>query len=135
MNVENVSQAYDICLLLDQYEAVSKEVKAHLENFIKNKTLPLDDRWAIWCCSPSNLKNHLDSSYIFLNSEIDCEVGYLGNLYHTEQNQIVELSKVFQSICDLSDEFLEMEGIMNEDIIAEKERILSFNLGSYLAGG
>jgi hypothetical protein len=67
-----------------------------------------------------------------MSAAIDEHVGYMGMIMHCEPYQTVYIDKIFHEIADKDEYWLESEGITQTDIVEEKERVLKYNLGSFV---
>jgi hypothetical protein len=62
---------YGIVFAIANFENEILQLKSNLETFIKDKEIPLIDRWDIWRKSPDCLKNTQWHSYDMQLGEID----------------------------------------------------------------
>lgn len=123
---------HTICYLLESFEDVSEQVKQHLEGFISDTTVPLEERWAIWVNAPDSLKNHQSWVHFWVTDEFLEGVGGNAEIYYVMRGQTICVVDVFLSLQEnFTDECLVEIGITQEDINREKEQILKLNLGSY----
>ncbi len=119
IEIQNVTYAID-------------QVKWKLETEITNKSIPLTERWELWCNAPSFLKNTEKwiEHFEFAGNDIDwsgqCE-------YRCSTITLQDVVESYEGNLDYAiEEGTESElGYVQEDIDKLKEDILSKNLVSF----
>lgn len=130
MNQINTSEVYPICDILNAYEDVQVQVKKLFEQFIRDKSIPLDDRWAIFVNSLDSLKNHYEWIIQWVSPEIEDGMQYEGGIMYWEKCETVKAERAIEAMWEYisEDNFHE---ITEEMISSEMEMLLSKNIGSY----
>lgn len=130
MNQINTSEVYPICDILSAYEAVQGQVKKLFEQSISDKSIPLEDRWAIFVNAPDSLKNHHQWVISWVSPEIEDGMQYEGGIMYWEKYETVKAERAIEAMWEyISEE--NFHEITEEMISSEMEMLLSKNIGSY----
>jgi len=130
MNPINTSEVYPICDILSAYEDVQVQVKKLFEQFISDKSVALEDRWAIFVNALDSLKNHHEWIIHWVSPEIEDGMQYEGGIMYWEKYETVKAERAIEAMREYmsEDNFHE---ITEEMISSEMEMLLSKNIGSY----
>ena len=105
------------------------EAKKKFEEYIKDKSVPLEERWEFFCLAPGFLKER-DGSIVNFKVLDDCNIEYFeGDMYYQKYEEIHTESLVERLEEELEE--LSERGLTREGIDEIKEEILSQNLGSF----
>lgn len=124
--------AVRIALLQQEILAIKKD----FEVFIKDTTIPLEERWSTWKAAPNDMKR--SDSWTTHFKALPCDwIMYDGN-YHADRYQTVYMIDVVDAIEDNlahpNEWNKEYRATLEEfgfSLDALKEEILEFNLGSF----
>lgn len=115
-----------------------EKTKLPFEDYIKNKEIPLNERWDIFIIAPSEMKNH-DNYLTSFDSLPNDFVMYDGPI-HVERGQTIKTNDMIEEIEEeliniKNDDFFRSDYYKNMFIAVNldsiKEEILSKNMGSF----
>jgi hypothetical protein len=129
---------YGIAYAVANFESEMLQLKSNLEIFIKDRDIPLVDRWDIWRKSPDCLKNTCWHSYNMLLGKIDLIDRACNDLERRETIDVVDFlyNEVDSIYCELEDELGEGNAPPRgewepEGLEVLQEKILADNMGFF----
>jgi hypothetical protein len=130
---------HGITYLLANFEVEMVQLKLDMEAFIKDKDIPLAERWDVWVKAPDSLKNTNDYYYDMQLGDIDLIDQSHNDLDRRQVINVVDfLDNAIDIIYnDLADQTLEggmpsRENFKPAGLDELKEHILSSNMGSFI---
>lgn len=106
------------------YDKECVELKGQFEVVVKDPSIPLDDRWALWTSAPKELKN--EAPWIkHLKLPDYGEISWYDDACLSGRGEIVYLQKVHDQYLEEAEEWTEA------DFIAFKTWVLDQNLYSF----
>ncbi len=114
----------DIEILIEKkndLKAAASVLKERFETWLKDKSIPVDERWDLWLRAPSEIKNH--SSFIEHFKFRGEEISWYDDFYE-QKGATVMLENVIESIAEDEEEI--------EPINNLKDQILERNLESFI---
>ena len=115
---------------LDRFNAPNL-LKEVFSDYIKDKSVPLEDRWEVFCAAPDDFSIHEGCQYHFDREEDDFgEISWYDDFYY-DRHQTVHMESLIDKIQDkVNDRFSPK---WNLEVLQNfKEEILSKNLKSFV---
>lgn len=110
-----------------QLIALHDELKKQLLTFIQDKTIPLDERFAVWQAAPVTMKEHKTFTESFAGLPDDY-VMYDGHV-HADRHKTIKISDILEAA---EGSYGEESQLSPENLILFKEDVLTKNINSFV---
>ncbi len=128
----------DVLSRMKKVQESLEKSKLPFEQYIKNKEIPLDERWEIFILAPSEMKTH--ENYLTSFDSLPNDFVMYDGPIHADRGNTIETKDMIENIQESLDEissgdFYRDDYYKNKflevDMNAIKEEILSKNMGSF----